>query len=110
MKRILPLSLALLLFVGCSSKEESFVYQAQPAVQRELTNDVIGYSRTIKIQIDWPDLSMQTNLNWAAASSPTNWTAVATVEFVNKFGGIERTNLHYRFLVSNYYPNHLFLD
>lgn len=64
---------------GCA-KPESY----EDLVQEQLTNDVVGYSRTISIDLDY---------------APTNArdlaTANATVEFVNAWGGIERTNLPY---------------
>lgn len=51
-----------------------------------ITNDVIGYTRTIKSEC------------WVSSATPvTNWFASATVEHINPRGGIERTTLYWRF-------------
>ena len=58
--------------------------------ERELlkacTNDVVGLHRVIRTSLDNSD------------NNPFKWTAHAEVEFVNRFGGIERTNLLFRFV------------
>jgi len=55
------------------------------AFQAEITNAVIGYTRTIGSRVDDAD------------PNPWRWTAMATVEFVNSRGGIERTNVPFCF-------------
>src|SRR5258708_30492619 len=72
---------------GCGQKKLTLTEQMAPCIQSCLTNDVVGYTRTIKIEME----------SWA--EFPSNTDAIATVEFVNTHGGIERTNLPYRFFV-----------
>ncbi|MDE3066751.1 MAG: hypothetical protein KGJ60_04280 [Verrucomicrobiota bacterium] len=56
-------------------------------VTDELTNDVTGYRRTISIELEGNPYDY-----------PVETAAVATVEFINHFGGVDRTNLSYIFL------------
>ncbi len=51
----------------------------------EITNSVVGYSRTIRSSI------------WDEGNNPYLWAAEATVEFVNQVGGIERTDIYLAF-------------
>jgi hypothetical protein len=67
--------------------------EAPEAVRSELTNAVVGFYRAIE---------QPGALNWDFSStSPNNWHGYAVVEFVNRLGGIERTNLPFRFLVTD---------
>jgi len=52
---------------------------------KSCTNDVIGFSRLIDFQVEDSDDKVD------------KWKGTATVDFVNHFGGIDRTNLHYYF-------------
>lgn len=65
---------------------ERNVSEAKAAFAAAITNDVVGYHRTIK---------QDTFIGFGEA--PARWWATATVEFVNKVGGIERTVVYYRF-------------
>ncbi len=73
----------------CGCKAKNIAYQIDGAVQRELTNDVVGFSRMVKVDMA------------KFHGGPTNWLANATVDYVNRSGGIERTNLFYRFIVAD---------
>jgi hypothetical protein len=54
-------------------------------------SNYLGYSRTIDHYIDIePDIK-------------TNWAGNATIDFINKNGGMERTNLIFTFLVYNHH-------
>jgi hypothetical protein len=71
-----------------SQRERRQYDQANEAFARAITNDVVGYHRTIDqtIIVGYRPLS--------------NCWATATVEFVNRLGGIERTNLNWGFKAS----------
>ncbi|MDE2099095.1 MAG: hypothetical protein KGL39_17710 [Patescibacteria group bacterium] len=91
MKRILPLSLVALAFAltGCNHPVgvAAMMREAEPLVRARCTNDVIGFTRIIAVHVDCPQ------------SAPHTWRADATVEHFNAAGGIERTNLPYRFAI-----------
>lgn len=57
------------------------------AILKDCSNNVIGLSRIVKTDLDY------------SGSNPTNWWGMATVEFVNKVGGIERKDVWYIFQV-----------
>jgi hypothetical protein len=59
--------------------------EAEGEMLKECTNVVVGLSRVIHSSI--ADLS----------DSPYRWSGDLTVEFVNRVGGIERTNLFFKF-------------
>lgn len=59
--------------------------QAEQAFASAITNDVVGWHRTI-------------DSHALIGSGPiSDWWAEATVEFVNKIGGIERTTIRWGF-------------
>jgi len=59
--------------------------KAEQSVRVACTNDVVGLRQV-----------MQTDLS-TYQDNYKNWRASATVEFFNKMGGVERTNLDFRF-------------
>ena len=59
--------------------------KAEEGVPRKLTNDIVGFTRMIECNLDNRD------------PNPTNWTANVTAEYINHVGGIDRTNLPYKF-------------
>lgn len=63
--------------------------EAEEAVREELTNVVVGFHRPIKIDV------------YDIGDSPANWEGRAEAEFVNIQGGIQRTNLRFKFHVSS---------
>lgn len=70
-------------------RQERDAASAQTMLQSAITNDVVGYTRTIKLD------------DFIFTGTPvSNWWASATVEFVNQVGGVERTTLYYRFKTS----------
>ncbi len=73
--------------------EQRVAAEAKTLFARAITNDVIGYHRTIKA-----DEIIFANM------PPSNWWATAEVEFINRLGGVQRTNLHYRFGVRWFAP------
>ena len=64
-----------------------FRAEARADLFKECTNQIVGLSRIIDARID--DVS--------GSDDPRSWSASVTAEFVNKFGGIERTNLPFEF-------------
>jgi hypothetical protein len=71
------------------SRVERWSAEAEEHLRETLTNDVVGFRRT-----------MQSCVLMAGSDNPTNWTGLAEVEFVNSYGGIQRTNLRFLFWVS----------
>jgi hypothetical protein len=69
-----------------AQRDERNQIEAKAIFASAITNDVVGWHRTIK-QDCWIGYG----------TSPNTWWATATVEFVNKVGGIERTQIYYRF-------------
>lgn len=59
--------------------------QADAALASAITNDVVGYTRTIEKFCATSDNDIK------------KWWASATVEFVNRNGGVDRTNLYWMF-------------
>lgn len=81
---------------GSGSPKES----DEDLVQDKLTNDVVGYSRTIAIEhYIFGDLNHYEE-DWQNTNDFEGYRA--TVEFVNSIGGIERTNLAYRIFDFNF--------
>ncbi len=69
-----------------AAREERYEREAKEQFASATTNDVIGYTRTIN------------SASWIFSSTPvSNWWATATVEHLNKFGGVERVTLRWRF-------------
>jgi hypothetical protein len=63
--------------------------EAPESVRKECTNAVVGFHRVVEARIDdYP------------SNNPKDWSGYAVVEFVNKVGGIERTNLPFFFGVT----------
>lgn len=59
--------------------------ESEGEMLKECTNVIIGLSRIIHSSVTIAD------------EDPYKWSGKATVEFVNRVGGIERTNLCFRF-------------
>lgn len=79
-----------LLLCGCEKPQRHDAWlDAESDIQEQLTNDVVGYSRTINMFVD------------RQKTDPLKWTADVTVEYVNHQGGIDRTNLFYRCINTN---------
>ena len=71
---------------GCGHKAELTLQQkAEIAFRAAVTNQVVGLNRIISTEIEDEDGSI------------AKWRADATVEYVNSVGGIDRTNLPFRF-------------
>lgn len=83
------------LLSGCQkahqSQFEKQYAEARELVLEECTNDTVGLQHIIDSRIYFTDTGV------------TNWTAEATVEYVNHVGGIDRTNFHFVFYESR--PN-----
>lgn len=79
------------LLCGCSKQDkpqsqvDHWRDQAYSVMLQGCTNEVTGLTKVIDHSID--DQSDQLS----------NWKAKATVEYINHFGGIDRTNVYYRF-------------
>jgi hypothetical protein len=87
---ILGLMLAAMLVPGCGGESREgrlkrFHHEAGTSLQAACSNDVVGFSRTIRSSVR------------DDGDNPALWTADVTLEFVNKVGGIERTNLPFYF-------------
>lgn len=59
--------------------------QGEAAFAKSITNDVVGYSRTIETYRD------------ISNDDVGKWWGHATVEYLNPMGGIQRTNLYWKF-------------
>ena len=59
--------------------------ESEGEMLKECTNVIVGLNRIIRASVT------------AADENPYKWTGEATVEFVNRVGGVERTNLVFRF-------------
>jgi hypothetical protein len=60
--------------------------EARTQAMLECSNAVVGLTRIISVAVR------------DAAQDRNEWTALATAEFVNRVGGIERTNVRLRYL------------
>jgi hypothetical protein len=58
---------------------------ADQAVRKGITNQVVGLRQIISQRADTSDENFM------------KWTATATVEFINPVGGVDRTNLDFKF-------------
>jgi hypothetical protein len=58
---------------------------AESELLKAITNDVVGLKKIIKYNVPY------------FSRGETNFEATVTAEFMNKVGGIERTNLNYKF-------------
>jgi hypothetical protein len=63
--------------------------EANRQFEREYQKAVVGYQRTVALH---PSLGSE---RWS------EWSAEAEVEFINKVGGVERTNLCFKFSVDS---------
>jgi hypothetical protein len=66
--------------------------ESEPAMLKECTN-YLGFSRMIDYRLNNYDDQI------------TNWTGSASIDFLNHFGGMDRTNLYFRF----YAGEHIFV-
>src|SRR5262245_41181523 len=95
MKTTILLLVATLLLCGCGESERRKAIENDPwssaerLIQKEVTNDIVGYYRTVNIYV-----KHQTDY-------PSNWIAEARVEYYTKRGGVDRTNVYYRCLDTN---------
>jgi ribosomal protein L40E len=62
-----------------------FQAEAENEMLKECTNVIVGLTRIIRSSV------------MDAEDNPQLWTGSITAEFVNRFGGIERTNVPFRF-------------
>ncbi len=99
MKILLCIPIAATLLCGCNHKQKVIAWEDQTPQQhlehwrsidesimlKECTNSLVGFSRVTEAYVD--DLSA--NLK--------DWQGHVTADYVNHFGGIDRTNLWYRF-------------
>src|ERR1017187_5825937 len=85
---VVPLAAAALL-CGCKPDEpvktaaENENEHLQTLLREECTNQVVGITKI-----------MSSYLDYDPKTAVTNWHAGASVEYINHFGGIDRTNLH----------------
>lgn len=49
------------------------------------SNDVIGFSKLVEHRLD------------TSANNVRSWSGDVTADYVNHFGGVDRTNVHYAF-------------
>jgi hypothetical protein len=61
--------------------------EAETEMLKETTNVIVGLNRIIRSSIN----------NNNADDNPYRWSGEVTAEFVNKVGGIERTNVYFKF-------------
>jgi hypothetical protein len=66
-------------------ERERLRIEADADFRTALTNDIVGLSRVISIRGDYYEKDI------------AQWRAEASVEYINKVGGIERTNVIYAF-------------
>jgi hypothetical protein len=70
-----------------ASKLARYRASAESAARAECTNEVTGLRNIINLDVETSDANFR------------NWSATATVEFINQIGGVDRTNL-----VLQFYP------
>jgi len=66
-------------------QKSRFQSEAEAEMLKECTNVLVGLTRIIHSSV------------MSAEDNPQQWTGLVTAEFVNRFGGIERTNVPFRF-------------
>ena len=98
MKLILFLLATAALLVGCSRPDPSLARQGEQAFHAAITNQVVGFSRLIDCSFYARD-HHPISWNGRGYVIQTNWLAEATVEFINRQGGIERTNYPFMFIL-----------
>jgi hypothetical protein len=91
MKTVILL-VSLLLICGCGERVETLAQkksrwrkEAQKGILQKCTNSVVGIRGIIRTDLQDSDDSL------------TKWSGSAVVEYVNRVGGVERTNLYFRF-------------
>jgi hypothetical protein len=68
-----------------SQRMDRWQSESEPALLERCTNDLVGFHRiTDKVILDFD-------------RNPAKWTATVTAEYVNHLGGIDQTNLPYKF-------------
>jgi len=83
--------IAAALLCGCNKEErpqtqlELWRSQADFAILKACTNDLVGITRVVEHGVDDSSDILQ------------KWTGVVVAEHVNSVGGIDRTNLYYKF-------------
>ena len=65
--------------------KQRFQTEAETEMLKECTNAVVGLTRIIHTSV------------LDAEDNPQQWTGTVTAEFVNRMGGIERTNVPFKF-------------
>ena len=89
MKTILALTLIVVLLASCQPKtqaERQRVESLQSATNL-CSKQITGFQRIVEIK----------EVDMSAAEGPSRWYIEANVEFINRVGGIERTNLPIEF-------------
>lgn len=76
-----------------SARLERFKGEAKTSMLEDCTNVVVGLRLVVGSRVD--DL----------ADNPAQWSGEATVDYVNRAGGVERTNLVFRFRQRAAYDN-----
>ena len=102
MKILFCLLAAAALLCGCKPDEpvktaaENENEHLQTLLREECTNQVVGITKI-----------MSSYLDYDPKTAVTNWHAGASVEYINHFGGIDRTNLHlvFRLLTDQWSTN-----
>lgn len=64
--------------------------EARAQAMQECTNAVVGLTKVVRLELR------------DSAGDPNQWTGVAAAEFVNRVGGVERTNVRLRYLYHRY--------
>jgi hypothetical protein len=88
MKMLICIISAALLLIGCGHNRE-LVDLDKSIIQQQITNVVVGYYRTVNIDVHHN------------APNPQLWTAYAIVEHFNTSGGIERETVPFECLGTN---------
>ena len=93
--RLMGVMVLVMVAVGCSHDETpraraTRLHEEAPvAFAQAITNGVVGWTRTINSSI------------FDSGDNPHLWTGEATVEFVNKVGGVERKDTYFAFSQSD---------
>jgi hypothetical protein len=66
-------------------QKQRFQTEAETEMLKECTNAIVGLTRIIHTSV------------LDAEDNPQQWTGTVTAEFVNRMGGIERTNVPFKF-------------
>jgi hypothetical protein len=67
--------------------------QAREKLFPAITNEVVGLRNIIFVAVSAPD------------NNVSNWNAFVTAEYINHFGGVDRTNLSFGFTRAKLYAN-----